>query len=202
VRAAVLDALEDLDLLAYTNELRLYLQARNGRDVPASRFGVLSKDEVNGFGKRPQPVHLCHGLTADRFEPIKRLWGRSDWDLAKRIVAPTTGRVLHLKMTARLCDLAEKAGGTAANPEMLKMLAADHARDVPNVHVKRGKFDLVGWRDAALALLEQLEPRDTARRAEAAEQLKHRATRQQLFGVEMFQVDGGAGDGEPAAGGR
>src|SRR5436190_1995555 len=41
LRAALLDALEDLDLMAYSRELVLYLKARYGRNVPSTRFGSL-----------------------------------------------------------------------------------------------------------------------------------------------------------------
>jgi hypothetical protein len=203
VRATVLDVLEDLEVAAHSNELRLFVDARDGRAIAPTRFGTLSKDETKAFtSKRPQAVYLCHGLTADRFEPIKRLWARSDWPLSERVVAPTTGRVLHLRMTVRLCELAIEVGEAAAKPEMLRIIAADHARDVPNVRVERGKFDLVGWRDAARTLLEQHLPRDTERREEAAARLAGRPLQQQLFGVEIFPLDGGAVVDEDAAGER
>jgi hypothetical protein len=186
VRDLVLNALEDLECLAFSRELMLYMDARYGREVPPARFGTLSKDEEAAHeSSRPRPVYLCHGLTSERFEAIKRLWGRSDWPLWRRMVAPTTGRVQHLQMTVVLCDVALAADDQAAKPEMLRILAADHARDVPGLTVKRGTFALETWRDAAAALLKQHAPADRERREEAALRLKRAglADRCALFGA-------------------
>ena len=170
--------------MAYSRELALYLKARYGRDVPPTRFGGLGVDETKAYDSgRPRSVYLCYGLTHDRFEPIKRLWGRSDWALARRVVAPTTGRVQHLKMTAQLCELALRASDTAADPEMLQIIAADHARDLPGIKVKRGEFPLEAWRDVAGKLLADIEPADRERREVAAARLAERSEREQLFGL-------------------
>ena len=202
LRAMVLDALDDLGWLAYSRELAMYLQARYGRDVAPTRFSSLTKDEVRAFeSKRPRSVYLCHGLVHERGEAIKRLWGRSDWPLAQRVVAPTTGRVQHLKLTARLCELALTVGDTAADPDMLRFIAADHARDVPGVKVRKGEFPLEDWRTVALDVLAELEPRDEQLRESAAERLASLPEVQQLFGVEegpLFPLPGS----RQAAGGR
>lgn len=186
VRDVALNALEELDCLAFSRELMLYVDAWYGREIPAARFGTLSKDEQTGFDSdRPRPVFLAHGLTSERFEAIKRLWGRSDWPLWRRIVAPTTGRIQHLEMTLALCNIALSATDRAAKPEMLKILAADHARDLPGVVVKRGQFPLDLWRDTAAALLEQHAPADRQRREEAAKRFEEQglSDRAALFGA-------------------
>jgi hypothetical protein len=182
VRVVILDALDDLGGLAYSRELALYVKARYGRDIPATRFGSLATDEQEAFAspRSNHAVHLCHALTADRFEAIKRLWGRSDWPLWKRIVAPTTLRVQHLEMTAQLCAL---ASAEASDTEMMKIIAADHARDLPGVSFKRGMFPLEEWRKQALALLKDLAPRDRELRGAAAERLEQKDAKSQLFGV-------------------
>jgi hypothetical protein len=87
-------------------------------------------------------------------------------------------------MTVRLCEIASEAlGRTAADPQMLAIIAADHARDLPGVKVKRGSFELESWRDAALDLLNKHEPIDREHRERAAERLKGKSEREQLFGV-------------------
>src|SRR5689334_18055796 len=108
VRTVVLDTLDDLDWPTYTRELANYCRARYGREILPTRFGTLASDEMKSFraARRPQSVWLAFALTADRAEPIKRLCTRSDWPLERRIVAPTSGRVQFLKITARLCELA------------------------------------------------------------------------------------------------
>lgn len=201
VRDMVLNAIEDLGCLAFSREVMLYAQARYGRQVPAARFGTLSKDEQAAYdSKRPRAVFLAHGLTSERFEPIKRLWARSDWPLWMRIVAPTTGRVQHLQMTVALCRIAISIGESAADPEMLKILAADHARDVPGVAFKRGQFPLEDWCSRAQALLDQHEGPDRTKREEAALRFEQRGlpARAALFGAPeepaLFEVTASADD--------
>jgi hypothetical protein len=194
VREAVLDALHDLGWMAYSRELALYIKATTDREILPTRFGSLGKDEQRAFeSRRPAPVFLCYGLTSLRFEPIKRLLARSDWPLSRRIVAPTTGRVQHLRMTARLCELAVERAGAVANPEMLKIIAADHARDLPGIKFRRGVFELELWKMVAEQQLDSLAMIDEANRAEAAARLAQLDERDQLFGppeLSLFAVPG------------
>jgi hypothetical protein len=172
VREAVLDVLDEFDCLAHSREITLYAQARYGRAISPTRFGTLSSDEQAAVRTgNPREVHLCHGLTSERFEAIKRLWGRSDWPPWKRIVAPTTGRVQHLAVTAKLCELALTNESAADDAEMMKYIAADHARDLPGVKVTRGGFDLSTWRDIATTELAKWAARDQELREAAAERL-------------------------------
>lgn len=184
VRAKVLDALDDFAWPAYTRQIGPYIGARTGDRIPPGRFGVLARDEQKSFdSSRAHPVYLGFALTSGRGEAIKRLLVRSDWELERRIVAPTTGRVQHLVMTMRFCELALELDGLAAHPERLRFLAADHARDLPGVKVRHGQFDLKGWRDVARAEVERVRPRDEEQRAEAAAKLRHRPERALLFGL-------------------
>lgn len=200
LRLMVLDALDDLGWPTYSRELMLYLKARYGRTISSTRFGTLGSDEVKAFAKRgssdevtatsdgipragPRPGWLCFGLTYDRGEAIKRLWARSDWPLDRRVVAPTSGRIQHLKLTKRLAELALETSDTAADPVALKIIAADHARDLPGVMFRRGDFPLEMWRDTAARLLHELEPRDQEARVEAARNIARHSERFQLFGI-------------------
>ena len=76
-----------------------------------------------------------------------------------------------------------EAGDTAANPEMLQIIAADHARDLVGVGFRRGEFPLEVWRDTALRLLAEVEHRDEELREEAAHRIASLPERYQLFGV-------------------
>jgi hypothetical protein len=186
--------------MAYSRELALFAQARYGRKVSATRFGSLSNDEASAFDKgRSRAVWLCHGLIADRGEAVKRLWGRSDWPLSERVVTSTTGRVQHLRMTVALCRIAQR-DDRVVDPQMMAILAADHARDVPGIDVRRGKFDLEDWRLAAAALLEEILPPDTESREAAAAGLSKRlGDAEALYGapdstlVLLPKVDGATG---------
>jgi hypothetical protein len=183
VRAMVLDVLEDTGMPTYSREIAQLFTALYGRSVSSSRFGALSADEAGiHISDRPRSVYLGHALTAERFEPIKRLWIRSDWPLTERVMASTTSRTRHLRMTMKLCDLAEKYADHAADPAMLKILAADHAADLPGIKVRRGEFPLREWRAIAADLLAELEPRDTLARVDAADRLAELAEHHQLFG--------------------
>lgn len=184
LRALILDALEEIGSPTYTRELILFLRARYGREVPPTRFGSLSSDERNAFERGgPRPVWLCHGITWDRGEAIKRLWARSDWPLERRLVAPTTGRVQHLLLTRRLSEMAQQEADTAADPDMMRILAADHARDLPGIIFRRGEFPLEEWRSVADRILAEVLPRDEESRREAARRLTALTPAHQLFGV-------------------
>ena len=191
-REMVLDALGDLEWSAYTRECATLIEARLGRKIPPTRFGTLAADEVKAFlnkGSDSRTVWICFGLTADRYEPIKRLLARSDWPLERRIYAMTTGRLQYLWMTKRFCELAMKGDEIAVDPDMLRILAADHARDLPGVAVRKGVFDLELWRDVAAEQIAELEPRDEALRKESADRLARRPELFQLFGLPEL-IDG------------
>jgi hypothetical protein len=185
VRELVLDSLDELGWPAYTRELTQYCGARFGREIPATRYGPLMKDEMQAFrpGTNRRPVWLCFALTSDRHQAIKRLLCRSNWPLHRRIIAPSSGLVQYLNLTARLCELAMKFESSAADPQMLRIIAADHARDLPGVRLIRGKFDLEGWRSIALQQLHDAAERDEAARKTSAERLEARSELYQLFGM-------------------
>jgi hypothetical protein len=194
VRAKVLDALDDLGWPTYTRQIGPYIEARTGDRVAPTRFGALARDEQASFrSSRARPVYLGFALTSVRGEAIKRLLVRSDWELERRIVAPTTGRVQHLMLTIRFCELATELEDLAAQPERLRFLAADHARDLPGVKVRHGQFDLKDWAELARVELERVRQRDAEQRAEAAALLRHRPEHALLFGLpEVLDGDGAA----------
>jgi hypothetical protein len=183
IRDVVLDCLLDLGLPAYSQQIAIYAKARFGRDIPSTHFGALSRDEERAArGSRPREVWLCHGLTFDRGEAIRRLWARSDWPLHERVVAPTTGRVLYLRMTARLAELASGDQWQAHDPEKLNYLTADNARDL-GLRFRRGEFPFQTWRESALAQLTAIEAEDQETRMAAAERLARELPPiSQLFG--------------------
>jgi DNA-binding LacI/PurR family transcriptional regulator len=179
VREVVLECLEDLGCPANGRELAMYASARYGRELPSVRFGSLGADERTAYVKGAvRPVWLCHALSHDRGEVVRRLWARSDWPLERRIVAPTTARVQHLKLTARLCEIAIDA---ETEPGKLHQLAADYAEDVPGVVVQPHSYDLKAWREAALTELGHVQGADHDQRSEAARRLETRLTEAQLL---------------------
>jgi hypothetical protein len=121
-------------------------------------------------------------LTFNTAEAVRRLWARSDWPLEERIVGPLTGRTIYLRATARFSELAEKYADVAADPDMLKFIAADFARDL-GINFRRGEFPLDLWRETALGMLGEIEEQDReARRSAAEEMTLSMSETGQLFG--------------------
>jgi len=161
MRDLVLDALAEIGFTCYAQQLMLYIKARYGRELNPTRFGTLSVDEERAYSRgTSRPVWLGHGLTFDRAEPVKRLWARSDWPLESRLVTPTFGRAQYLRAAAKFSELAMQADALAADPNLMRYLAADHARDL-GVVVKHGEFNLKEWRELAMAQLSAVEDQET-----------------------------------------
>lgn len=197
MRDLVLDALAEIGFTCYAQQLALYIKARYGRELNPTRFGTLSVDEERAYSRgTSRLVWLCHGLTFDRVEPVKRLWARSDWPLERRLVTPIFGRTQYLRAAAKFSELAMQADALAADPHLMRYLAADHARDL-GVVVKHGEFNLREWRELALAQLLALEEKeadllkgtaeDLALRLEGAESLFGRRQKPMLFAVPPHQ---------------
>lgn len=197
MRDLVLDALTEIGFTCYAQQLMLYIKARYGRGLNPTRFGTLSVDEERACSRgTSRPVWLCHGLTFDRAEPVKRLWARSDWSLESRLVTPIFGRTQYLRAAAKFSELAMQADALAADPHLMRYLAADHARDL-GVVVKHGEFKLEEWRDLALGQLSALEEkeadlltrtaREMAKTLEGAELLFGRKQKPVLFAVPQHE---------------
>jgi hypothetical protein len=189
LRVHVLDVLHELGVMSHVREIAAFAFARYDVVINPSRFGSLSSDELESYGRRDAPrsrnrtLWLCFSLRYHDAAPVRRLLGRSDWPLEHRIWAPTTGRVQHLRMLANLCELALDENVRLANPDALYELAHAYARDLP-IRTRPGEFNFAEWRERALALLEEgdLETRDYDLRQEAAERWSGLAEMHQLFG--------------------
>jgi hypothetical protein len=174
IRDLVTDSLGDIGFVTYSQQLSVYIKMKFGRDVPASRYGSLSAEERKAFEapnrRTARPVWLVHGITQDRAEPVKRLWGRSDWDLVDRVVTAYTARVQYLRFTIHLIDLVlDKA--PVSDSGMLKFSVVDLVRGL-GIKVRNGEFDAMDeWRAAAAARLTQIEEKDKEVRIEAASRL-------------------------------
>jgi len=180
-RETVLDQLHATACMMYSQTLAQVFRAQFDRDLPSTRFGTLSSDEQKAFDAgRAKAVSLCHGLTYDRGEAIKRLWARSDWPLEKRVVAPTTGRVLFLRIAVWLNALAEAPPAAWARRDLLEYLAADCARDL-GFNVRKGDRHFADWRAAAEDELTKVEPEDLQQRQEAAATLLARLKPRELY---------------------
>lgn len=200
LRDVCLDMLSDCGSMLYSQTIAQACRAYFGRDVPPTRFGSLSNDEEKAFANgRPRPVFLCHGLTYDRGEAMKRVWARSDWPLEERIVGPISGRIVFLRFAEWISRLAEEAAGSsspAARPERLMYMAADCARDL-GFRVRKGDRDFAQWRQAAREELDRKFGEDLEHRREAANRLGGRLNDvERLFGARegLTVLPGSAGE--------
>ena len=188
-RTVLLDGLQDLGYPTASRTLGQFVAARFGRAIPATQFGTLAAQERRAFsrqGPESRSIWLCHGVRSVDFHPIKRILARSDWPLAWRIVAPTSGRVQCLHATERLCQLAMRAEDTAKDSGALLVLALAHARDLPGVRVDDREPDFAKYAAVARNLLSELEPEDLRLRQEASVRLQGMPDGVQLFGVDRF----------------
>lgn len=187
LRDVLLDTLADAHFPLNSLLLASIMRPLYGRNVPSSRFGTLSNDEIKSFdSKRPRLVYLCHCLTYDHGQAVKRFWARSDWPLAARIMGPMSARVLFLQGAAWVISLAQavEAGTRSAdNLEILKYVAADQARDA-GLPVKRGDFPYQDWLEAIAATLSRHEESDRVTREESGDTLAAKLNeRELLFGT-------------------
>lgn len=171
VRERLLDALLEIGCMAHSRQLALYVECLHGHRLASTRFSSISRDEERAARRGyTRALWLCHALVFDRGSPMRGLWARSDWPLHERIMAPLSGRVLHLRLTAGLARLAIEHEADAADALGLKHLAANAAGGMGTA-VAHGEFHLGAWRDTALAQLARVEGEDLAARREAAARL-------------------------------
>ena len=186
LREITLDLLQEAQCSLNSLLLASVIRPLHGRKTPSTRFGTLSNDEAKSFdSSRVRPVYLCHCLTHDKGQAVKRFWARSDWPLADRIMGPMTGRILFLKGAAwaiNLGRLVDEHGLVADNPDTLKYVAADQARDA-GLTVKRGDFPYEEWLTTIAAAIDRHDTEDRAVREAAAIDLTQRLSeRDLLFG--------------------
>jgi hypothetical protein len=186
LREIVLDLLGDAKVPLNSLLIANVLRPLQDRTIPSTRFGTLSNDEAKSFDSaRAKPVYLCHCLTHDQGQAVKRFWARSDWLLTDRIMGPNSGRLLFLEgaaWTIRLARAVDSKEQTAANPDTLNYIAADQARDA-GLQVQRSVFPYDDWVEAITGLIERHRAEDERIRVEAAETLAARLSeRELLFG--------------------
>jgi hypothetical protein len=192
-RELVLDALHEAAAPLNSLLIASVFRPLFDRDVASTRFGTLSADEQRSFdSNRPRPVYLCHCLTQDRGQSMKRFWARSDWPLSERIIGPMSGRVLFLRGAEWAIRLASTAAQDAADADRLRFVAADQARDA-GLPVRRGEFPFDEWIANIRSQLDRFVGEDRELRERASEELAQRLDdRALLFGApaELMSIPG------------
>ena len=185
----LLEALSCFAYPIYSDELLLYLRSKWVDACFSLTSSGIVRVTLRGllkFEKEIWPLQapmLCPALTAQRREPILRLLTCSDWTLERRVVAHTTGRVRHLLITARLCELATDEAEGFADRALLLKLAADKARALPGVKVEHNRYEPVKWLALARELIDALSEEDERERTAAAERLSALPGFNPLWGV-------------------
>ncbi len=186
LRDIVMDLLQEAHCPVNSLLLASVIRPLLGRSIAATRFGTLSNDETSSYdSSRSRLVYLCHCLTCDQGQAVKRFWARSNWPLADRIIGPMSGRILFLKGAAWTIEMAQQVanrGLAADNPDMLNYVAADQARDA-GIPVKRGAFPYDDWLKFIATAIERHAEEDKSARERAAAELERRLNeRELLFG--------------------
>jgi hypothetical protein len=188
-RQTLLEALADLGYPTDSRTLRAFVSARYGIAIPTRQFGTLAVQERAIFsrgGITARPVWLGSGMTLEGFHPVKRIWGRSDWPDAWRIITPHSDRIQQLHVTEALCRLAEQAEKEAQDAAALRAMALRHTlnQNLPGVRVDEREPDFAEYADLANFLLRKFEPEERDVQEEAAVALATLPERVRLFGAE------------------
>lgn len=186
---SALEALYDIGCPIYCTEMAQYIKARWAHtyaSLTSTRIERLMLSHIKKCGKGTSslpPSSLCPTLTGIRGEPIMRLIARTDWSLEWRIIAATTGRLRHLRITARLCELALGDGRNFTDLSLLLRLTATLARGLPGVVIKHEQYELKVWRDLACGLIDVLSDEDERARINAAMKLLTVQNFNQFYGA-------------------
>jgi hypothetical protein len=186
-RQTLLEALADLGYPTDSRTLRAFIAARYGIAIPTRQFGTLAVQERAIFsrgGITARPVWLGSGLTLAGFRPVKRIWGRSDWPDAWRIITPHSDRIQQLHVIEALCRLAERAETEAQDAGALRAMALRDAKNLPGLRVDELEPDFAQYAHLAHFLLRKLEPEERHVQEEAAVALAPLPDRVRLFGNE------------------
>jgi len=189
-RQRILDALNELGQPVLSRDLQVYVEARYGERIEATRFGSLRRSEMDSYDRGSlRRVWIAYGLT-DRGEAVKRLLARSDWELERRVVGPLTGRALFFSLTARLCEIFRENHATISDERAFKILIADHARDLPGTTgFQKGDFPIDQWEARAKEALATVAERDATERRHIALRLTMLDAKAQVFGTDVPAED-------------
>lgn len=188
LREIALNALTYLGGPASTSLVVDVARVRDGVRLPANRLASLRRDEERSHSSgSTRTAYVVPGLTHDRFAPARGVLASSAFPLARRIVAPASGRVDFL--TAVITIALDAAGRAADDPQRdgLVGLLWRLARSIPDALGAEIDPDRIVV--AARSELALHEAADTAERAEAAERARAQLDpHQQLFGHRVTVV--------------
>jgi hypothetical protein len=171
-RAQAVAALDDMGVPSPPREIAAFHLVRFSVELDVRGLASVRRDERKAFERygptRPAP-YLVPALDARYLQPVRGPLTLSTWPLEQRLLAATSPRVDHLRLTRRLAELTERLDGEPA-ARMLD-LSAHYAQTVPGA--LDGETANPGQiREAVDAELLQVVASDNEERAQAAERAR------------------------------
>jgi hypothetical protein len=170
-RSQALAALDDMGVAAPPREIARFHEVRFGIDLDVRALASVRRDERKAFDRqgsdRPTP-YLVPALDVRLLQPVRGPLTLSSWSLERRLLAPTSPRVDHLRLTRRLAELARDLGGDQG--DRMLALAGSYARSVAGA-LGRADLDhaaIIEAADVELAEIAGLDDQERARGAKRA----------------------------------
>ncbi len=168
-RSQALAALDDMGVPAPPREIAVFHEVRFGVELDVRGLASVRRDERKAFERqgpdRPTP-YLVPALDVRLLQPVRGPLTLSSWPLERRLLAPTSPRVDHLRLTRRLAELSTELGGDQGD-RMLD-LAGRYARSVAGALGEVG-LDPGAIIEAAETELGKISALDDQERARAAQ---------------------------------
>jgi hypothetical protein len=177
-RTEAVTALSEMGVPAPPREIAAYHEARFGQPLDVRALASIRRDERKAFDRHQrsgqpghhatgQAVYLVPALETRFYRPVHGPLTLSSWPLEKRLIAPTSARADHLRLTETIATVAQTQSQDAA--VRLGDLAARYARHIPGASDPGAAVDLgriVATCQSELALIGD---RDSEARRAAAE---------------------------------
>jgi hypothetical protein len=197
-RSQALAALDDMGVPSPPREIASFHLARFGAELDVRGLASVRRDERKAFDRygpnRPAP-YLVPALDTRLLQPVRGPLTLSSWQLERRLLAPTSSRIDHLRLTRRFAELATELSGERRD-RMLD-LAVRYAQSVAGAldDAQPDPGSIIEATDSELEEISGLDEHERARAAQRArQQLK---PDEQLWGWEdrpgLRVVAGGAG---------
>jgi hypothetical protein len=171
-RSQALMALDDMGVAAPPREIARFNEVRFGVDLDVRALASVRRDERKAFDRqgpgRATP-YLVPALDVRLLQPVRGPLTLSSWALERRLLAPTSPRVDHLRLTRRLAELARDLGGEQGNRVL--GLAGSYARSVTGA-LGRADLDPAAIIEAADAELAEIAGFDDQERARGAKRAR------------------------------
>lgn len=181
IRSQALAALDDIGVPSPPREIAGFHLARFGTELDVRGLASVRRDERKAFDRygpnRPAP-YLVPALDTRLLQPVRGPLTLSSWQLERRLLAPTSSRVDHLRLTRRVAELVNELSGEG-RVRMLE-LAARYAQSVISVN-GASQPDPVSIIEATDAELDEIDGFDEHERASAARRARRQLKPDQLL---------------------